>query len=102
MRAALAQRGAAERRAAPASCPREQLLTLRYEDLVASPGRGGGERSPTFLGTRVSKVALYGGSAPKVGAWRTRLRGEDAELVEKVAREELRRLGYVWPPERRR
>ncbi|MFI7053161.1 sulfotransferase family protein [Streptosporangium canum] len=73
--------------------PREQLLTLRYEDLVSSPAETV-EGLSAFLETRVSKVALYGGSAPKVGAWRTRLRGQDAELVEKVAREELSRLGY--------
>nr|BFE80216.1 hypothetical protein GCM10020093_028170 [Planobispora longispora] len=47
-----------------------------------------------FLETRVSKVALYGGNAPKVGVWQNRLRPEDAKLVEKVAREELNRLGY--------
>ncbi|MDP9844624.1 sulfotransferase family protein [Streptosporangium lutulentum] len=74
--------------------PREQLLTLRYEDLVSSPADAA-EGLSTFLGTRVSKVALYGRSVPKAGAWRTRLRGEDAELVGKVAREELLRLGYV-------
>jgi hypothetical protein len=74
--------------------PREQLLTLRYEDLVSSPADAA-EGLSTFLGTRISKVALYGRSVPKVGAWRTRLRGEDAELVAKVAREELLRLGYV-------
>ncbi|WP_371778959.1 sulfotransferase family protein [Streptosporangium subroseum] len=74
--------------------PREQLLTLRYEDLVSSPADAA-EGLSTFLGTRISKVALYGRSVPKVGAWRTRLRGEDAELVGKVAREELLRLGYV-------
>ncbi|MBG0816871.1 sulfotransferase [Planomonospora sp. ID82291] len=73
--------------------PREQLLTLRYEELAASPGETV-EILSRFLETRVSKVALYGRNAPQVGAWRTRLRSEDAELVEKVAREELARLGY--------
>ncbi|MGV9776039.1 sulfotransferase family protein [Streptosporangium sp. NPDC003464] len=73
--------------------PRGQLLTLRYEDLVSSPAETV-EGLSGFLETRVSKVALYGRDAPKVGAWRTRLRGEDAGLVEKVAREELGRLGY--------
>ncbi|MFF5205438.1 sulfotransferase family protein [Streptosporangium sp. NPDC000396] len=73
--------------------PREQLLTLRYEDLVASPAEAVQDIS-AFLETRVSKVALYGRSVPKVGVWRTRLRGEDTALVEKVAREELTRLGY--------
>lgn len=73
--------------------PREQLLTLRYEDLAASPAEAL-EGLSAFLETRVPRVALYGRSVPKVGVWRTRLRGTDAELVEKVAREELTRLGY--------
>ncbi|MGW4423747.1 sulfotransferase family protein [Streptosporangium sp. NPDC004631] len=73
--------------------PREQLLTLRYEDLAASPAEAL-EGLSAFLETRVPRVALYGRSVPKVGVWRTRLRGADAELVEKVAREELTRLGY--------
>jgi hypothetical protein len=30
-----------------------------------------------------------------VGAWRARLRLDDSKLVEKVAREELTRLGYL-------
>jgi hypothetical protein len=73
--------------------PREQLLTLRYEDMITSPGEAV-EILSHFLETRVSKIALYGRSVPKVGLWRTRLRPEDASLVEKVAREELARLGY--------
>jgi hypothetical protein len=74
--------------------PRDQLLTLRYEDLVSSPGEALDGLSH-FLETRVPKIALLGRSVPKVGVWRTRLRGQDAELVAKVAREELARLGYV-------
>ena len=74
--------------------PREQLLTLRYEDLVSSPAEALDGLS-RFLETRVPKIALLGGNAPKVGVWRTRLRGQDAELVSKVAREELTRLGYA-------
>ncbi|GAA3101351.1 sulfotransferase [Streptosporangium carneum] len=73
--------------------PREQLMTLRYEDLAADPAEAVRGLSD-FLETRVSRVALYGRNAPKVGIWRSRLRGSDAELVEKVAREELARLGY--------
>ncbi|GAA3447385.1 sulfotransferase family protein [Planomonospora venezuelensis] len=73
--------------------PAEQLLTLRYEDVAASPGETADALS-RFLETRVSRIGLYGRSAPKVGAWRTRLRSEDAALVEKVARQELARLGY--------
>jgi hypothetical protein len=47
-----------------------------------------------FLETKVSTIALYGRTLPKPGGWRKRLSSADAELVEKVAREELRRLGY--------
>ncbi|MBB2915256.1 hypothetical protein FHS43_006576 [Streptosporangium becharense] len=74
--------------------PREQLLTLRYEDVAASFADTA-EQLTAFLGTRVSRIALYGGNAPRVGVWRSRLRGADAELVAKVAREELTRLGYA-------
>ncbi|MGS2644791.1 sulfotransferase [Streptosporangium sp. LJ11] len=74
--------------------PREQLLTLRYEDLVSSPAEALDGLS-RFLETRVPKIALLGPSVPKVGVWRTRLRGQDSELVAKVAREELTRLGYA-------
>ncbi|GAA2372958.1 sulfotransferase family protein [Nonomuraea africana] len=73
--------------------PADQLLTLRYEDLVRSTGDALASLS-AFLETRVSKVAMYGTRVPEVGAWRTRLRAADRELVEKVAREELTRLGY--------
>ena len=73
--------------------PREQLLTLRYEDLVSSPAETTRVLS-RFLETRVPRIALLGGRVPKVGIWRTRLRGQDAELTE-VAREELTRLGHA-------
>lgn len=73
--------------------PGPQLLTVRYEDLVGTPPRTVATLAE-FLETRVSKVVMYDTAVPKVGAWRTRLRREDLELVEKVAREELTRLGY--------
>ncbi|KAB8195135.1 sulfotransferase [Nonomuraea phyllanthi] len=73
--------------------PEEQLLTLRYEDLLGRPAQSVAELAE-FLETRVSKVVLYDERVPKAGAWRTRLRRPDLELVEKVAREELTRLGY--------
>ncbi|WP_214324076.1 sulfotransferase family protein [Nonomuraea sediminis] len=74
--------------------PAEQLLTLRYEDLVLQPAQTIASVSE-FLEARVSKVALYGRRIPKVGSWRTRLRGDEVELVQKVARDELTRLGYL-------
>ncbi|MCK2216539.1 sulfotransferase [Actinomadura sp. ATCC 31491] len=77
------------RRALPAG----QLLTLRYEELVGRPAQAAAALAE-YLETRVSKVALYGRDA-EVGAWRSRLRPADRQLVEKVAREELTRLGYL-------
>ncbi|WP_327091849.1 sulfotransferase [Nonomuraea sp. NBC_01738] len=74
--------------------PADQLLTLRYEDLALRPAQAVATLSE-FVETRVSKVALYGRRLPKVGAWRTGLRPDDAGLVEKVARQELTRLGYL-------
>ncbi|MET9246360.1 sulfotransferase [Nonomuraea sp. NPDC003709] len=74
--------------------PEEQLLTLRYEDLVHKPAPSVATLAE-FLETRVSKVVLYDTGVPRVGAWRAKLRGPDLELVEKVAREELNRLGYL-------
>lgn len=73
--------------------PDDQLLTLRYEDLVLKPTDAVASLS-SFLETRVSKVALYGRRTPRVGSWRARLRGDDLQMIEKVAREELTRLGY--------
>ncbi|GAA3239111.1 sulfotransferase family protein [Nonomuraea helvata] len=74
--------------------PEEQLLTLRYEELLEKPAQSVATLAE-FLETRVSKVVLYDTAVPKVGAWRTKLRSADLELVEKVAREELKRLGYL-------
>ncbi|MEU8109290.1 sulfotransferase [Nonomuraea muscovyensis] len=85
--------------------PEDQLLTVRYEDLVLRPARTV-ETLAGFLGSRVSKVALYGrgdlgddpaldGRGGEPGSWRARLRPADLTLVEKVARQELTRLGYL-------
>jgi hypothetical protein len=74
--------------------PRDQLLTVRYEDMAGSPGDTIATISD-FLETRVSKVALYGTAAPQVGAWRVRLKPDEIALVEKIAKEELTRLGYL-------
>ncbi|WP_067179304.1 sulfotransferase family protein [Microtetraspora niveoalba] len=74
--------------------PREQLLTLRYEDVVADPAEAV-EAVSAFLGASLSSVALYGTAPPQAGSWRARLSATDLALVEKVAREELTRLGYL-------
>jgi hypothetical protein len=73
--------------------PREQLLTLRYEDLSTAPIEALDAVSE-FVQNKISTIALYGTTPPKVGAWRSRLAPDDVTLVEKVAREELGRLGY--------
>lgn len=74
--------------------PADQLLTLRYEDLALKPAQPVAALSE-FLETRVPKVGLYGRRVPEVGSWRTRLAPGDLDLVEKVAKEELSRLGYL-------
>ncbi|MFC4121223.1 sulfotransferase family protein [Nonomuraea zeae] len=74
--------------------PEDQLLTLRYEDLVLKPAQSVATLTD-YLETRVSKVVLYGTGVPKAGAWRTRLGRDDLELVERVGRKELTRLGYL-------
>jgi hypothetical protein len=74
--------------------PREQLLTLRYEEMLDSPAETSKAVSE-FLETRISTIALYGTAAPKPGRWRKALAPADAEFIEKVAREELTRLGYL-------
>ncbi|MDF5753753.1 sulfotransferase [Spongiactinospora sp. TRM90649] len=74
--------------------PGDQLLTVRYEDLAASPVASVAALSG-FLETRVSAVPLYAAEVPPPGAWRKRLAASDAALVEKVARGELTRLGYL-------
>lgn len=73
--------------------PAEHLLTIRYEDMAAAPADAIDAVS-AFLETKVSTIALYGAAMPRPGGWRARLSAEDAELVGKVAREELARLGY--------
>ncbi|WP_084958259.1 sulfotransferase family protein [Thermoactinospora rubra] len=71
--------------------PPDQLMTVRYEELLASPGPAVAALS-AFLETPVSTVALYGRRTRRAGG---RLRPADRELVEKVARQELTRLGYL-------
>ncbi|TDD95862.1 sulfotransferase family protein [Actinomadura rubrisoli] len=83
--------------------PEEQLLTVRYEDLVARPRRVAAEMAG-FLDATISKTALSGLVRPGarghgdddhgVGSWRGRLSPRQIAQVEKVAGTELRRLGY--------
>ncbi|MBO3748698.1 sulfotransferase [Streptosporangiaceae bacterium NEAU-GS5] len=68
--------------------PPEHLLTLRYEDMTASPGEAVEEVS-AFLNAPVSAITLH------TTRGRRALGPDDRKLVEKVSREELSRLGYL-------
>ncbi len=74
----------------------QQLTTIRYEELVTKPDAAASMVSE-FVGARVSAIALRDPVrqiAPEPGAWRRTLSAEQATEVEKVAGEELRRVGY--------
>lgn len=73
--------------------PQEQLLTVRYERLVAAPRAVGRELSG-YLDGRVNVADVAGAHADTVGTWRTRLRPAQLAEVEEVAGEELAALGY--------
>ncbi|TYK45333.1 sulfotransferase family protein [Actinomadura decatromicini] len=79
--------------------PAEQLLTVRYEDLVAAPRRVAADLSE-YLDAAIPRTVLSGlvpaGTRDDggVGAWRERLTPRQLAQVEKVAGTELRRLGY--------
>lgn len=75
-----------------------QLTTLRYEELVSKPDAAAGTVSE-FLGARVSAIALrdpYTHRALEPGAWRRTLSPEQTSEVEKIAGDELRRVGYSY------
>ncbi len=74
----------------------QQLTTLRYEDVVHHP-RQAAVAVSEFVSTPTSWRALRAMHAPYgagTGTWRHRLTKEQADEVEKVAGEELRRVGY--------
>jgi hypothetical protein len=74
----------------------QQLTTIRYEELVTKPDAAASMVSE-FVGARVSAIALRDPApqiAPEPGAWRRTLSAEQATEVEKVAGDELRRVGY--------
>jgi hypothetical protein len=74
----------------------EQLTTLRYEEVLARPNAAAGTVS-AFVGAAVSTVGLYDYDtryALEPGAWRRALSAEQASEVEKIAGDELRRVGY--------
>lgn len=74
----------------------QQLTTIRYEELVTKPDTAAGMVSE-FIGARVSAIALRDLAphrVPEPEGWRRRLSAEQAVEVEKIAGEELRRIGY--------
>jgi Sulfotransferase family len=74
----------------------QQLTTIRYEELVTKPDTAAGLVSE-FVGTEISAAALQDPVpqvAPEPGTWRRTLSTEQAIEVEKIAGDELRRVGY--------
>lgn len=76
-----------------AQTPDEQLMTVRYEELLARPGQVIGRLSE-YLEAEIAQVSPGGlvpaGTAPP----RRRLTARQLLQVEKIAGTELRRLGY--------
>ena len=74
----------------------QQLTTIRYEELVSKPETAAGMVSG-FVGADVPAAALRDAvpqAAPEPGAWRRALSAEQAAEVDKIAGDELRRVGY--------
>lgn len=72
--------------------PGDQLLTIRYEDLLTRP-RDVVSVVSSYLDYRLPRNSLYG-IDDDVGGWRDRLTSRQVVQVEKIAGEELHRLGY--------
>jgi hypothetical protein len=72
----------------------EQLITLRYEDIIRQPAATA-EAVSGFVGAEVVPVqADVAGTVMEPGAWRGLLTPAQATDTERVAGEELRRVGY--------
>lgn len=76
--------------------PEGQLKTLRYEDMVRNPGSAAAILTD-FTGTKIAAPAPPGHRRSKTQAstWRRDLTLGQVADIEKVAAEELRRLGYT-------
>lgn len=76
--------------------PEDQLKTLRYEDMVHRP-REAAAALTGFTGTTVAAPISSNHRQVKsaTGGWRRTLSLSDVADIEKVAGEELRRLGYL-------
>jgi hypothetical protein len=76
-----------------AQTPEDQLMTVRYEDMVSRPRELVGDMSD-YLGQRVARNAFQGVNDGEVGIWEKALTPKQVTQVEKIAGTELRRLGY--------
>jgi len=74
----------------------DQLKTLRYEDMIFDP-RGAAAALSEFTGATVAAPVTRKHREVKsqAGSWRHLLSASDVSDVEKIAGEELRRLGYA-------
>jgi hypothetical protein len=77
------------------SLPQDQLKTLRYEDMARNPGAAA-TMLTDFTGTKIAAPVTPTTKRAKLeqNAWRRTLSFSQLSEVEKVAGEELRRLGY--------
>ena len=75
--------------------PQDQLKTLRYEDMARNPGAAA-TMLTDFTGTKIAAPVTPTTKRAKLeqNAWRRTLSFSQLSEVEKVAGEELRRLGY--------
>jgi Sulfotransferase family len=72
----------------------EQLVTLRYEDIIRRPSAAASAISG-FVGTEVAPVQpAVAGTVMEPGAWRRLLTAAQISETERMAGEELRRVGY--------
>jgi len=73
----------------------EQLITLRYEEMIRQPAAAASAIS-AFIGAEISRPELRPAPDPgsEAGAWRRLLNPAQAAEVERVAGDELRRVGY--------
>ena len=73
----------------------EQLTTLRYEEMIRQPAAAASAIS-AFIGAEISRPELRPAPDPgsEAGAWRRLLNPAQAAEVERVAGDELRRVGY--------
>jgi len=76
--------------------PDDQLKTLRYEDMAKNPG-GTATALTNFTGVKIAAPTTQDHRRPKnePSPWRRELTLSQIADVEKVAGEELRRLGYT-------